>query len=289
MSAVRSASQAAPVQVITPRPQGLVDGLREYWHNRQLTAYFGRQMLLKFYRRTWLGPSWLALRPILAISSGVFVFGGVLNAPSKGVPYLLFFLLGTAIWEMFSWCMLWGTRSLEIGRRVLTRMRVPPLACLTGAVVPGLVTFSVYAVMAVLGFLYFVVKDGKLWLDVGPNLLFVPLALALAAGVALAFSCFTAPYAAQARDVRFGVNYFLGFWMFLTPVIYPLDEVPGGLEAVMALNPMTAPVELFREGLLGIGSVPTLAWGSCLACLLGLGTVGLKFFLGAEEKAFDSL
>ena len=59
----------------------------------------------------------------------------------------------------------------------------------------------------------------------------------------------------QARypDVRQGIRYFMPFWMYFTPIIYPVTIIPEPYRWLMALNPMATIVELFKWGTLGYG------------------------------------
>ena len=43
--------------------------------------------------------------------------------------------------------------------------------------------------------------------------------------------------------------------MFLTPVVYPLSQVPEKYRIIYMFNPMTSVVELIRAAFLGTGSV----------------------------------
>jgi lipopolysaccharide transport system permease protein len=62
--------------------------------------------------------------------------------------------------------------------------------------------------------------------------------------------------------------------MYATPIVYPLSEAPKDFLWVFYLNPMSAPVELFRIWFYGAGTVPV----SML--LSSLGTTTVVFFLG---------
>ena len=53
---------------------------------------------------------------------------------------------------------------------------------------------------------------------------------------------------AAARDVRRLAGTVLGVWYFLTPVVYPIGEIPAGWRFLASLNPITAPIELFKQG-----------------------------------------
>jgi len=277
------------VRIIEPRHPGVFERIAEFWRYRTMTVYFGRTMLEKLYRRTWLGWLWIPLRPLLAVGPAAFVFGGLLGVSSGDVPYPLFFLVSQAAWELFSLTAFWGTRSIELGRRVLRKMYVPRLTCLFGSLVPSGVIFLVYVVMAAIAFTVYGLADGRMYLDLGVHTLATFAGMALLIALALSIACFTSVYGAQARDVRFTLGYVLGFWMFLSPVIYPMSEVPESYRTLTSLNPATAPIELFRIGLFGEGVIPTTALVSCFVTIAMIGTLGLWFFNRSEVAALDAV
>ena len=43
-------------------------------------------------------------------------------------------------------------------------------------------------------------------------------------------------------------------WFYLTPIVYPLSQVPEPYQAWIAANPMTALVGLYRRAFLGGGA-----------------------------------
>jgi lipopolysaccharide transport system permease protein len=277
------------IRVIHPRQPGSIERIREFWQYRQLTIYFGRRLLEKLYRRTWLGWWWIPLRPIISIGSRVFVFGGLLGVPSGGVPYLLFFIVGLTGWQVFSYTLFWATRSIEQGQGVLRRIYVPRLICLLGALVPSGVNFLLYVLIGTIVVLFYLVTDGVLHVQFGLGTLLVLAGLLLCVAIGLSVGLWTSVYGAQARDVRFGVNYGLSFWFFLTPVIYPLSEVPHGLSVPANLNPVTAPLEMIRLGLFGSGHVTGVGIASSLATIALIGGSGLWFFNRSEAAALDAV
>jgi lipopolysaccharide transport system permease protein len=277
------------IRVIHPRQPGPIERIREFWQYRQLTIYFGRRLLEKLYRRTWLGWWWIPLRPVISIGSRVFVFGGLLGVPSEGVPYLLFFVVGLTGWQLFSYTLFWATRSVEQGQGVLRRVYVPRLTCLLGSLVPSGVNFLLYVLIAIIIVIFYLIADGVLYVQFGLGSLLVIAGLFLCMMIALSIGLWTSIYGAQARDVRFGVNYGLSFWFFLTPVIYPLSEVPAGLSTAANLNPVTAPLEMIRLGLFGAGEVTTVGVVSSLVTIAVIGGTGLWFFNRSEAAALDSV
>src|SRR5262249_36881559 len=87
---------------------------------------------------------------------------------------------------------------------------------------------------------------GIIWLP------FVLLQVAtLSLGVGLWLSALTAKY----RDFSFLSGFIIQIWMYATPVIYPLSQIPEKWRWIAVLNPMTMPVEPIKIMFLGQGTV----------------------------------
>lgn len=287
--ATTSASTRAELRVIEPRHPGVAERAREAWRFRGLVPFFGRRFVEKLYLRTWLGWLWVPLRPTFDFATRAFIFGGVFGVDTRSVPYLLFVLVGMSAWELFDRTAYWSTRSLELNRRFLRRLYVPRLTVITGATFPGAVIYAVYGVLTLLVIGYYLLADGQLYLEVEPQTLLFLVGVALLVALGLSIGLWLSIYAAQARDVRFALSYLLGFWFFVTPIVIPLDQIPEGFRTVVELNPVTAPVELVKHGLLGTDAPPGIALASTLAVIALVGGSGLRFFSRSEAAALDSL
>ncbi|EKD57401.1 MAG: hypothetical protein ACD_57C00314G0001, partial [uncultured bacterium] len=75
--------------------------------------------------------------------------------------------------------------------------------------------------------------------------------LLFTAGISLLLSALNVLF----RDIRFLVPLILQIWLYATPVIYPLDQVPEKYRFLMLFNPMTSLIESFRNFALHKGSV----------------------------------
>jgi len=76
-------------------------------------------------------------------------------------------------------------------------------------------------------------------------------------GLGLIFSSLNVKY----RDVRYALPFFLQLLIFLTPVIYPAS-ILGKHQWLMYINPMGGVIETMRVGLLGVGTINWLVFGS---------------------------
>jgi lipopolysaccharide transport system permease protein len=154
--------------------------------------------------------------------------------------------------------------------------------------VPGFVYFAIHIGVIICALVYYWIQDGVWHLDT-TWLVVAPVAVVLIVAFALAIGLFTSVLGAEARDVRFGLGYVLEFWIYLTPVVYPLAIVPGGAQTALMLNPMAVLVVAFRGAILG-GEGPTpLMWASAVGIIGVLLAAGLAFFQRAEAEAVDSL
>ena len=104
-------------------------------------------------------------------------------------------------------------------------------------------------------------------------------------GVGLWLSALTAKY----RDFQHLSTFLVQIWMYATPVIYPLSQIPAAWQWIAALNPMTMIVENFRLMFLGE------ATASIALTLLSVGLTsailftGLMLFQRTERTFIDTV
>ena len=92
----------------------------------------------------------------------------------------------------------------------------------------------------------------------------------LSVGMGLIISAATAKY----RDLSFAMGFLVQLWMYMTPVVYPLSEVPDKFKIFILINPMTAVVESFRSVFFGASSI------TLNGLLLSISITVVVFFLG---------
>lgn len=274
---------------IEPRAGGIGARARDVWAYRRMFLFFGRRAFEKLYRRTVLGKVWIFLRPLVPLAVRVFIFGALLQVGgTTKAPYFLFLSVGTAAWELFNSSLMWATRSLQLNGAILSRLYVPRIILPIATMVPGLVYFAIHLGVIAGALVYYRVHNGIWYLD-GTWLFVAPVAVVLILLFALSIGLWTAVLAAAARDVRFGLGYVLEFWVYLTPVVYPVSLVPDHVQWAMYLNPIAVYIVAFRGALLGSEGPPLLGWVSSLTITFVMLAIGLAFFARAEAAAVDTL
>jgi len=94
-----------------------------------------------------------------------------------------------------------------------------------------------------------------------------------------------APLVRGARDVRLLIPYPLMLLYVLTPVVYTVDSMPTDYRLIAVYNPLTAPIELIRHGLLGMGMPQQASVLTCLGVLAVALPIALILFARAERAS----
>jgi lipopolysaccharide transport system permease protein len=268
----------------TPRYPGVIATLTEVWQYRRLLGFIGDRALRKTYRRTVLGWLWLFINPLFPIALRAIVFGALLGVGSNGLPYFLFLLAGTVVWDVFSTSLMWGTRGLEMNRDLTDQIYHPRALLPLGNMTPSFLNLALKVGVFAMALLFYAIKDGRLYLRGDVSLLWALAALAVALLFALGISFFTSIWGETARDMRFALGQLLSIWYLLTPVLYPLSQVPPEHRGWMMLNPLAIIVETFKWGLFGVGEFYGRAFALTTLGVVLLATVGLFYFTRTEAR-----
>jgi homopolymeric O-antigen transport system permease protein len=272
------------VRTIEPPASGLRQYFAQVWRYRTAFGYFVRRYMRKRYGRTFFGYLWFVIPYVVPLFLGALVFGGILGAGVPGVPYLVYFAVTLSAWLLFSQTAYFATRSLEINRSEIRRLYVPRIIPLTAAVTLPVLALLFYLVMMFGTAGFYVLERGVFYLDLRPATLLVPVGLAMLVVFGWACGLWFATLAPRARDVRRLAGYVIGVWYFLTPIMYPIGQIPAGWQFMASLNPITAPIELVKDGWLNVGDVTPLGvamyFGWLAVAIIG----GLLIFVPKERR-----
>ena len=139
--------------------------------------------------------------------------------------------------------------------------------------------------MLVILFIYFVFTGASVhasWLMILFPIIFIWLA-AISVGTGIIISSITTKY----RDLRNIVSFALSLGMYATPVVYPISEIPDKFRWIAYVNPVSAPIELFRKWFFGVSSVDTNMILISLGFTVFLVFIGLILFNQNEQNFID--
>lgn len=244
--------QNSDVTVVSAK-RGLFNlNLKELWKYRDLVILFVKRDLKNVYKQTVLGPLWIVINPFLSTFVFTVIFGMIANISTDGIPQFLFYMSGNILWSYFSNCFNRASSTFLSNARIFGKVYFPRLVMPLSGIIYNSITFLVQFVM----FAILVAVYALTGANVHPNLLVTALPIflihiaLLGTGTGLIISSLTTKY----RDLNVLVSFGLTLWMYLTPVVYPVSQIPESFRWIMLLNPVAPIVETFRFAFLGSGS-----------------------------------
>jgi len=273
---------------IKARP-GLFDiDLKEIWRYRDLLAQFVRRDFVAAYKQTILGPIWHLAEPLATTLTYAFVFGFIFKMSTNGMPRILFYLPGIALWTLFSNNLLSTAGTFNTNAGIFGKVYFPRLIVPINVTINSLIAFGMQLLLFIVLVVVYLVSGADVrvsWL-----VIFTPLLALLAALIGLGLGMLLASITIKYRDLGKLVSVSMRLLMFATPIIYPLSKVPERYWWILELNPMTSIVEWFRY--IWIGGTTTASIGSLLySTLFMLVAVvwGALVFNKTEKLAMDSV
>jgi lipopolysaccharide transport system permease protein len=283
--------QSNDYELIIQPSKGL---LRIDWHGmlhyRDLLFLLVRRDFVAQYKQTILGPLWFIIQPLLTTLVFTVIFGSVAKIPTDGLPPMLFYLCGMCVWSYFAACFGSISTTFITNANLFGKVYFPRIILPMSVVVSKLIAFGIQLAtfLAILAYFIFFTNAGESvhitsWIWLLPFLLVLSAALGL--GVGLWISALTTKY----RDLVHLATFLTQLWMYATPVVYPVSQIPDRWLWLAALNPMTGIVEAFRKAFLGAGgaSAYLLGMSVCIAALILL--TGLILFSRAEKTFVDTV
>jgi lipopolysaccharide transport system permease protein len=259
--------------------------LREIIRYRDLVGLLVRRDLASVYKQTILGWAWFVIQPLFSTFMYMFVFGGIAKIGTDGIPQPLFYFCGATLWTYFSQSLSKSSETFVsnaglFGKIYFPRFTVPISYTFTNALSMG-VQF-----IALLVFLAYYLLTGysfhpSLWLCALP-LLIVQLGM-LGTGVGITISALTTKY----RDLKQLLGFGVTLWMYATPIVYPLSQVPEKWRWVFTINPVSPVIETFRYALLGRGTLDLGALSISWVVTILFFCLGIVVFNYSERTFID--
>ncbi|MBL7931776.1 MAG: ABC transporter permease [Bacteroidia bacterium] len=228
------------------KPQNKLSlGLKELWDYRELFYFFTLRDIKVKYKQTILGFLWAVLQPlIMALLFSYFLGKAITNYVHFSLPYDVFALSGLVLWGVFSSGLNNAGNSMVANANIIKKIYFPRLIIPISSVLVGLVDF----IMAFVVFIFYCVFNH---ISIKYEaIIYFPFAIILTSIATFGSGTLLASLNVKYRDFRYIIPFLIQFLLFITPVIYP-SRITSNVffQWIMALNPMSAPLDIFRAGL----------------------------------------
>ncbi len=223
--------------------------MRELPSSLSLAWPLAKRDVLARYRGSLVGVLWALLAPLAMVVIYALVFRGVFQArwgssSADGFGYVTRLFAGLMVFTAVAEVATRATRLMQDNANLVKRV-VFPLELLCVALLMQVAVHSLLQV-ALLAVLLVLFGEGSSW-----SWLWLPLAWVWILALQFTLAVALAALGCYLRDLQHVVPVSMTGLMFLSPVFYPTDAAPAALQALLALNPISAPIELVRAAWFG--------------------------------------
>jgi len=242
------------------RPGGLLQGtarsISDIWGRRELLGLLVRRELKARYKNSSLGLVWSLMRPLSQLLIYYFAVGEIIGLARAIPDFAIFVFVGLTAWTLFSEILSNATSSIIHNQGLVKKVYLPreifPLAA-TGS---AFVNFGVQFLILVAA----VVALGQFPLSW--NLLYIPVAVAIAAVYGIALALLLSAVNVYLRDIQYLVEVGLLVFFWASPIVYSWSFVVEAgersdlpwLESAYLINPMSTAILAFQRGIWAAGS-----------------------------------
>ncbi|WP_295544010.1 ABC transporter permease [uncultured Thiohalocapsa sp.] len=257
------------------------------WRHRRLVGLLIKRDIAERYRGSVLGLLWTFFLPLLMLAIYTFVFSVVFQArwsvgAESKTEFALVLFTGLLVFNFFAECFNRAPK-LILGNANYVKKVVFPLAVLP------LVTIGSALFHLGIGLIVWLLFH--LWLYGLPpaTALLFPLILLPFVVLTLGVCWFLSSLGVFLRDVAQVVSVLTTALLFLSPIFFPVDALPGAVQPLLFFNPLTPAVEMSRDVLIW-GRLPSLpAYLAFVATAGAIGWLGFAWFQKTRAGFADVL
>lgn len=261
--------------------------LKELFSYKDLIFLFVKRNFVTKYKQTILGPLWLIISPIMTTLIYVMVFGNIAGLSTDGAPQMAFYMAGNLIWSYFALCVNQTSQTFVANSAVFGKVYFPRLVVPISTVLTGLLDFCIQLLLLCIILAIYAITGTAIhisvWVFLTPVLV-LQLAL-LGMGVGIIVSSLTTKY----RDLTVLVTFGVQLWMYASPIVYSVTQIPEQYRFLYLLNPVAPIVTIFRYAFLGTGFIPFLSWGISWGVTIVVLALGVILFSRIERTFMDTI
>jgi lipopolysaccharide transport system permease protein len=260
----------------------MISKVRTFLAYRELLWVLTLREIQIRYKQSVLGIIWAVLQPLGMALAFTLIFSLLLKVDTGETPYILFSYSGVILWTLFSNSLTRAIPSLEANSSLIRKIYLPreffPMSSVLGAFFDFLISVVIFVGLMI----YY-----RNFVHLTPNVLYVIPILLIQMIFTFGLCFFASAVDVYYRDVKHALPFLIQVWMFVTPIMYPVDRIPDRFQLYYFLNPMSGIVVNFRRVAID-GLSPSFNYlGIAAAGAILLFIVGYWYFKRVEMEFAD--
>lgn len=235
------------------------------------------------YASTFLGFGWAVLQPLILVLLYTFAFSVILKVrfnPGDDISdFVLYLISGYLPFMALSEGIQRGCTSLTENKSLLDKVVFPAEVLPAVGVVSAAVTEVIGLVLLLIVASFFGVRP-SVWL------VFLPILILTRIMITLGFAWLVSVLRVFISDLGQFLGLLLTVWMFMTPIFYPVNNMPESMLWLLKINPLYHLITAYRTVILHGGN-PVHELPVLIVWAVGITISGLWFFRKTIEQAKD--
>ncbi len=207
------------ITVIKPSSGWSLPNFRELSEYRDLLIMLLIRDIKSRYAQSILGFGWAFIQPLIRILIFSVIFGNLAKVDSEGIPYMVYSAVAIIPWTFFTNSLIGTSASLKTFASMISKVYFPriviPISILLSKSIDFLISFSIILILL---FWYKLIPSA--------NIIYLPLLLFILMVSGLGIGIWLSTLAIKYRDINYSITFFIQLAMYLSPVVYGLNQIP---------------------------------------------------------------
>ncbi len=218
----------------------MIERLQEIWNYRDMIGGLVKRELRGRYKGSMAGFLWNYINPLSQILVYILVFGVIF--PSSLERFYVYLIVGLMPWNMFSSTIIQSSGCILAQSDMVKKIYFPREVLVIAVTTSQMVNFLISYLIA-----FIVILVTGAGVNFQLLILYLPLIMIIEYVLTLGLSLILAAVDVYFRDMEYITGVITMIWIWLTPIMYSLDNVSPKLSAILGLNPMTHVIRTYQN------------------------------------------
>ena len=276
------------IEISSKKPT-LLEYYSEVLQNKYLIFQITKKEFITAYTQSLVGFLYHALVPLMQTIIFNFFINKIEFNPNDKIPSFLFVLIGVTIWNLFSANTIKISQIFLTNRKYLSKLYFYKFSLVISSILVTTTHFVINFLILLGTILFFKIKFENIQIDLDFKIFFIIIPIGLAAILSAGIGMIICSLSVRYRDLLFGVNFIFQLLIFVSPVLFSVNNMDGQFSTFLFLNPTTSFLEFFRWIFISDYQINMQYFMINVFCSVLLFLIGTKLYISAERKVADYL
>lgn len=276
------------IEISSKKPT-LLEYYSEVLQNKYLIFQITKKEFITAYTQSLVGFLYHALVPLMQTVIFNFFINKIEFNPNDKIPSFLFVLIGVTMWNLFSTNTIKISQIFLTNRKYLSKIYFYKFSLVVSSILITTTHFVINLLILLGTILFFKIKFENIQIDLDFKIFFIIIPIGIAAILSAGIGMIICSLSVRYRDLLFGVNFIFQLLIFVSPVLFSVNNMDGQFSAFLFLNPTTSFLEFFRWIFISDYQINMQYFMINVFCSVLVFLIGTKLYISAERKVADYL